>query len=55
MDTRSKINGKIVNFIAKFEIDEGATDRALPRGQGSTSIEYNPSPKADYQWVLAPA
>lgn len=43
-----KIGGVQVNFIAEFDIDEGArTDLALEAN------EYDPSPSADYEsWVL---
>ena len=38
------INRKRVNFVAKFDIDEGATtDLSLD------AAEYDPSPSADYQ------
>ena len=46
-DQCRKINGKMVNFIAKFEIDEGTTDLSLE------VTEYDTSPDADYQsWLL---
>ena len=37
----------MVNFIAKFEIDEGTTELALE------ATEYDTSPSADYEsWLL---
>ena len=37
----------MVNFIAKFEIDEGTTDLALE------ITDYDTSPDADYEsWLL---
>ena len=46
-DKRRKIDGKMVNFIAKFEIDEGTTEVSLQ------VAEYDTSPDADYQsWLL---
>jgi hypothetical protein len=37
----------MVNFIAKFEIDEGTTDLSLE------VTEYDTSPDADYEsWLL---
>ena len=42
-----KINGKLVNFIAKFDMDEMSTDLALQ------SEDYDPSPSAEYEsWLL---
>ena len=42
-----KIKGVMVNFIAKFEIDECMTDLALE------ATEYDPSPDAAYEsWLL---
>ena len=46
-DRRFKINGKMVNFIAKFEIDEGTTQLSLQL------TGYDPSPDAEYDsWLL---
>ena len=44
---RRKINGKMVNFIAKFEIDEGNTELSLEAAQYDTLAE------ADYEsWLM---
>ena len=46
-DRRFKIDGKMVNFIAKFEIDEGTTQLSLQLAG------YDPSPNAEYDsWLL---
>jgi hypothetical protein len=42
-DRRRKIDGKMVNFIAKFEIDEDTTDLSLE------ITEYDTPPDADYE------
>ena len=46
-----KIGGVQVNFIAEFDIDEGAqTDLALE------ASEYDTSPSANYEsWMLEPS
>ena len=46
-DRRFKIDGKLVNFIAKFEIDEGTTQLSLQL------TGYDPSADAAYDsWLL---
>ena len=48
VDRRRTINKEAINFIAEFDIDDGAsTDLSLDVS------EYDPSPSADYQsWLL---
>ena len=42
-----KINGKLINFVAKFDMDETSTDLALQLE------DYDPSPSAEYEsWLL---
>ena len=42
-----KINGELINFIAKFDMDDVTTDLVLD------GVEYDPSPSAEYgSWVL---
>ena len=46
-DRRYTINGKMVNFVAKFEIDEGVTFLSLE------AAEYDTSPDTEYEaWCL---
>ena len=41
-----KINGKLINFVAKFDMDETSTDLALQLE------DYDPSPSAEYEsWL----
>ena len=50
VDRRRTINKEAINFIAEFDIDDGAsTDLSLDVS------EYDPSPSADYQSWLLPA
>ena len=48
VDRRRTINKEAINFIAEFDIDDGAsTDLSLDVSK------YDPSPSADYQsWLL---
>ena len=49
-DRRRKMKGVLVNFIAKFDIDDDTTDLALD------AMDYDPSADADYEaWLLLEA